>query len=105
MNVSVLLPASYWTRILAPPKTTAMAGARYQNPGRQIATEDTAELRVVFRDGSGYGPMEKKFRNTMYTSSVIFPRCNFTWNNATGKLPGIATENFDDTVVGPTVIE
>jgi len=40
----------------------------------------------------------------MYTSSVIFPWCNFAWNNATRKLPGIATENFDDTVVGPTVI-
>ena len=41
----------------------------------------------------------------MYTSSVIFPRCNFAWNNATRKLPGIATKNFDDTVVGPTVIQ
>ena len=41
----------------------------------------------------------------MYTSSVIFPWCNFAWNNATRKLPGIATENFDDTVVGPTVIQ
>jgi len=33
------------------------------------------------------------------------PRCNFAWNNATRKLPGIATENFDDTVIGPTVIQ
>ena len=28
-------------------------------PGRQIATENTAELRVVFRAGSDYGTTEK----------------------------------------------